>query len=68
MRTIIRNTTTFLLTIILLANCGFTPIHTSKNNLGIFIESIDFQNGDRNINILIQNNLKKYQQNKYTLL
>ncbi len=56
---------TFILCFLFLTNCGFTPIHNSKNNLGIFIESIDFQNGDRNINILIQNNLKRYQQNKF---
>tara|TARA_Y100001958_G_C21182735_1_gene512333 strand:+ start:537 stop:989 length:453 start_codon:yes stop_codon:yes gene_type:complete len=55
---------TFIFCFLFLSNCGFTPIHNSKNNLGIFIESINFQGGDRDLNILIQNNLKRYQQNK----
>ena len=48
----------FILYFMFLTNCGFTPIHSSKSNLGVFIESINFQNGDRDLNILIQNNLK----------
>ena len=55
---------TFIFCFLFLSNCGFTPIHNSKNNLGIFIESINFQGGDRDLNILIQNNLKRYRQNK----
>ena len=54
----------FIFCFLFLSNCGFTPIHNSKNNLGIFIESINFQGGDRDLNILIQNNLKRYRQNK----
>ena len=32
--------------------------------MGIYIESINFQNGDRDLNNLIQNNLKRYQRTK----
>ena len=54
----------FILYFMFLTNCGFTPIHSSKSNLGVFIESINFQNGDRDLNILIQNNLKRYKPNQ----
>ena len=54
----------FILCFSFLANCGFEPIHNAKKNMGIYIESINFQNGDRDLNNLIQNNLKRYQRTK----
>ncbi len=54
----------YILCIFFLSNCGFTPIHNAKNNFGVYIESINFEQGDRILNILIQNNLKRYQKNK----
>tara|TARA_Y100000996_G_scaffold415231_1_gene408839 strand:+ start:2440 stop:2907 length:468 start_codon:yes stop_codon:yes gene_type:complete len=59
MRTIIRNTTTFLLTIILLANCGFTPMYKDFSNTNFSIK-IDQMSGNRNINNKIKNILSKY--------
>ena len=61
----------FILCFCFLANCGFEPIHNAKKNMGIYIESINFQNGDRDLNNLIQNNLNRYQRtqlgNKYEI-
>ena len=59
MRAIIRNTTTFLLTIILLANCGFTPMYKDFSNTNFSIK-IDQMSGNRNINNKIKNILSKY--------
>ena len=59
MRAIIRNTTTFLLTIILLANCGFTPMYKDFSNTNFSIK-IDQMSGNRNINNKIKNILFKY--------
>ena len=52
-----------LLIFINLTNCGFTPINDLNNNKNIKIQSIEIVDGDRIINMAIQRNLKKYQQN-----
>ena len=46
-----------------LANCGFTPINSVNENKNIAIQNIKIIGGDRKINIALQNNLKRYQQN-----
>ena len=53
----------FILIFINLANCGFVPINDLNNNKNIKIQSIEIVGGDRIINIALQRNLKKYQQN-----
>ena len=52
----------FILIIIsslLFYSCGYKPIYSQKNIKGFYIEKIDYE-GDNNINILLNNNLKRY--------
>ncbi len=53
----------FILIFINLTNCGFVPINDLNNNKNIKIQSIEIMGGDRIINMALQRNLKKYQQN-----
>ena len=53
----------FFIIFINLASCGFVPINDLNNNKNIKIQSIKIVGGDRIINMAIQRNLKKYQQN-----
>ena len=53
----------FILIFINLTNCGFVPINDLNNNKNIKIQSIEIIGGDRIINMALQRNLKKYQQN-----
>ena len=46
-----------------LQNCGFVPISNIDNNKKITIENIEIIGGDRKLNIALQRNLKRYQQN-----
>lgn len=48
----------------LLVHCGFTPIHSNKNNSNFSIENIKFE-GDNKINSYLKAYLKKYQNSKY---
>ena len=57
----------FIFCFLILTNCGFEPIHNTKKNKGIYIESINFQNGDRDLNNLIQNNLNRYQRTQFNI-
>ncbi len=59
MSTILRNTITFILTIILLTNCGFTPMYKDFSNTNFSI-NIDQMSGNRNINNKIKKILSKY--------
>ena len=45
--------------ILFLANCGFTPIYSSKNIKNISIEQLGF-NGDRTLNNYLRSNLNRY--------
>ena len=50
---------TFILALIFLtSNCGFTPIHSNKNNNSFSIEQINFV-GDRTLNNFLKINLRK---------
>ena len=52
----------FILIIIsslLFYSCEYRPIYSQKNIKNFYIERIDYE-GDNNINILLNNNLKKY--------
>lgn len=46
-----------------LTNCGFVPINNINNKNNISIQSIKVIGGDRKLNIALQRNLKRYQQN-----
>ncbi len=48
----------------LLIHCGFTPIHTNKNNPNFSIKNITIQ-GDSKINSYLKAYLNKFQNNKY---
>jgi len=50
----------FLLVSFLLQNCDYTPIYSNSNSYDFYIEKIS-QEGDDEINTLIRNKLKKYQ-------
>ena len=49
----------YLLGIIFLSNCGFSPIYNSANNTNFKIEIAELT-GNRDIYNLLKNNLKKY--------
>ena len=51
-----------LLFLILITNCGYTPLLDSKNN-NFYLSNLTFE-GDRQINNYILNNLKKFQEKK----
>ena len=44
-------------------NCGFVPINNITNNKNLNIQNIKIISGDRKINMHLQRNLKRYQQN-----
>ena len=48
-----------LFLIVLLSNCGFTPIYIKNNNTNFSIEKIDFT-GDRELNNFLKSNLNQY--------
>lgn len=49
----------FLILSIFLSNCGFTPMYKNMNDIKFNISITEF-NGNRDINNLINSNLKKY--------
>ena len=53
----------FVLIFINFSNCGFVPINNIDNNKNLKIQNIEIISGDRKINMSLQRNLKKYQQN-----
>ena len=53
----------FVLIFINFSNCGFVPINNIDNNKNLKIQNIKIISGDRKINMSLQRNLKKYQQN-----
>ena len=59
MKTFLKNTITFIFTIVLLTNCGFSPMYKDFSNTNFSIK-IDQISGDRNINNKIKNILSKY--------
>ena len=52
-----------LFLIVLLSNCGFTPIYIKNNNINFSIEKIDFT-GDRELNNFLKSNLNQYKNKK----
>ena len=48
-----------LFLIVLLSNCGFTPIYIKNNNTNFSIEKMDFT-GDRELNNFLKSNLNQY--------
>ena len=52
-----------LFLIVLLSNCGFTPIYVKNNNTNFSIEKIDFT-GDRELNNFLKSNLNQYKNKK----
>jgi uncharacterized protein YpmS len=52
-----------LFLIVLLSNCGFTPIYIKNNNTNFSIEKIDFT-GDRELNNFLKSNLNQYKNKK----
>ena len=52
-----------LFLIVLLSNCGFTPIYVKNNNANFSIEQIDFT-GDRELNNFLKSNLNQYKNKK----
>ena len=52
-----------LFLIMLLSNCGFTPIYIKNNNTNFSIEKIDFT-GDRELNNFLKSNLNQYKNKK----
>jgi outer membrane lipopolysaccharide assembly protein LptE/RlpB len=52
-----------LFLIVLLSNCGFTPIYVKNNNTNFSIEKIDFT-GDRELNNFLRSNLYQYKNKK----
>ena len=53
----------FVFIFINFSNCGFVPINNIDNNKNLKIQNIEIISGDRKINMSLQRNLKKYQQN-----
>ena len=49
--------------ILLLSNCGFTPIYLDNTNVDFSIEQIKFT-GDRDLNNFLKTNLNQYKNNK----
>src|SRR6056300_719883 len=52
-----------LFLIVLLSNCGFTPIYIKNNITNFSIEKIDFT-GDRELNNFLKSNLNQYKNKK----
>ena len=52
-----------LFLIVLLSNCGFTPIYIKNNNTNFSIEKMDFT-GDRELNNYLKSNLNQYKNKK----
>ena len=52
-----------LFLIVLLSNCGFTPIYVKNNNGNFSIEQINFT-GDRELNNFLKSNLNQYKNKK----
>jgi len=52
-----------LFLIVLLSNCGFTPIYIKNNNTNFSIEKMDFT-GDRELNNFLKSNLNQYKNKK----
>jgi outer membrane lipopolysaccharide assembly protein LptE/RlpB len=48
-----------IITLILLAECGFSPMHSKKNNINYSIELINYS-GERDLNNLLRINLMQY--------
>jgi hypothetical protein len=48
-----------VISLIILAGCGFTPMHSKKNNNNFSIELIDFS-GERELNNFLKIGLKRY--------
>ena len=61
---IYKKTLILLISINLLAHCGFTPVHLKKNNVEFSITSIEF-NGDKNINRYLKSNLNNFINNDH---
>ena len=55
--------TVLIFIMLLLSNCGFTPIYNNQDNISfkIIIENIE---GDKSINNIIERKLKRYSDNK----
>ena len=55
--------TILIFIMLLLSNCGFTPIYNNQDNISfkIIIENIE---GDKSINNIIERKLKRYSDNK----
>ena len=50
----------FISSLLLIVNCGFTPIHNIQSKNNITIESLVFNDGDRNLNIFLRRNLDRF--------
>ena len=48
-----------IITLILLAGCGFSPMHSKKNNINYSIELINYS-GERDLNNFLRINLMQY--------
>tara|TARA_B100000900_G_scaffold383226_1_gene370984 strand:+ start:3648 stop:4106 length:459 start_codon:yes stop_codon:yes gene_type:complete len=55
-----KNLLIIFLSVLLLNNCGYSPIYSKDNNQKLNIELVNFK-GDREINNSIKLNLKRYQ-------
>ena len=53
-----------LLSLMLLIGCGYTPIHSLKNNKEIQIKEIKFNDGDRQLNIYLERKLRPFLSNE----
>ena len=51
---------TIIITLIILTGCGFTPMHSKKNNNNFSIEQINFS-GERELNNFLKIGLMRYQ-------
>ena len=51
---------TIVITLIILTGCGFTPMHSKKNNNNFSIEQINFS-GERELNNFLKIGLMRYQ-------
>ena len=49
-----------IFSLLFLSSCGFSPIHNNLND-DITIKNLDFEKGDRDLNIFLKRNLSKYQ-------
>ena len=50
----------FISSLLLIVNCGFTPIHNIQNKNNITIKNLIFNDGDRDLNIFLKRNLDRY--------